>query len=467
MLLSVRSLRVSPIFSRVTALIGTFSLVVFLAPIACSGGDAPADPGPDGGLGDSGKTDGKAPEAGLDGGSLGSPDRIASGIGWTCARFANGALKCWGFNEDGELGLDDGDRGKFPGDLGDALPAVALGGKVKHFAGGSTQTCAVLEDGAVKCWGFNGSGQLGLGDTRDRGNAPGDMAALPAVPLAGRAIAVTGGAFHTCALLEGGTVQCWGSNGGGQLGFADRGDRADRGDGPGEMGAALPTVDLGGKKAVEIHAGAIYTCAILEDRSVFCWGANEHGQLGPKDRGVLDLGGKKATALAAGESHACAIFEDASVKCWGLNEKGQLGVGDLRSRGASASDMGAALPTVDLGGVGATVIAAGATHTCVILATGAVKCWGDSKYGQLGLGDPAGRGGKPGDMANLPTVDLDGKKATQLAAGAMHTCAFLEDATVKCWGNNLYGQLGIGDKQNRGDNAGEMGAALKSVDLGR
>jgi len=175
------------------------------------------------------------------------------------------------------------------------------------------------------------------------------------------------------------------------------------------------------------------------------------------------------TAISAGGFHTCALLSSGAVKCWGFNHYGQLGLGRGNSRGDEDGEMGAALPVVDLGsGVTVTAISAGRFHTCALLSSGAVKCWGDNAYGQLGFGDMNSRGDEDGEMgAALPVVDLgSGVTVTAISAGGYHTCALLSSGAVKCWGDNANGQLGFGDTNRRGDEDGEMGAALPVVDLG-
>ncbi len=240
----------------------------------------------------------------------------------------NGTIKCWGRNSYGELGLGDKlARGHGPGEMGDFLPPVGLGtGRTATaVTAGESHTCALLDNGAVKCWGRNFAGQLGLGNNGDRGGAPGQMGDdLHAVNLgAGRfATAITAGGdnifgpAHTCALLDNGTVKCWGYNDAGQLG---QGDTRERGDGPGEMGDNLPPVDLGtGRTATTITAGGAHTCALLDNGTIKCWGINYRGSLGlgdenshgagPEEMGdnlpPVDLGtGRTATAVSAGRVH--------------------------------------------------------------------------------------------------------------------------------------------------------------------
>ncbi|HTV18305.1 MAG TPA: hypothetical protein VMG12_06530, partial [Polyangiaceae bacterium] len=227
------------------------------------------------------------------------------------------------------------------------------------------------------------------------------------------------GSFHACALLDDQTVKCWGNNFTGQLGL---GDRDNRGDDPGEMGDTLPAVDLGS--------------------------------------------GLRVASLAIGGSHSCALFDDGGVKCWGYEYS--LGVGDGNNRGDDPDEMGDALPFVDLGtGRSARQLFAGVDHNCAILDDASLKCWGSNGFGQLGLGDTEARGDDPFEMGNaLPAVSLGtGRSARTLALGSEHTCAVLDDQSLKCWGRNDMGQLGLGDTEFRGDEPGEMGDALPRVDL--
>ncbi|GIL57453.1 hypothetical protein Vafri_12647, partial [Volvox africanus] len=362
---------------------------------------------------------------------------------------------------------------------------------------GAYHTCVLSPSlGAIKCFGRNKEGQLGLGDTQDRGDQKGEMGAdLPIVNL-GRGLnvtAVAAGCSHTCALLmPGGIVKCWGLNDRGQLGL---GDKRDRGGVAGDMGEALPAVDLGfGLRATAIAAGCNHTCAILQPGNIVkCWGYNIDGQLGLEDyrtRGdhagemgsllpAVDLQGAKVTALALGESHSCVLLQPGgAVKCWGANSEGQLGQDNTESRGDEPGEMGAALLPVDLGRSGnAIAIATESAHVCVLQAPGAsnVKCWGSNSQGQLGLGDTANRGdGVIDGVASremgraLPDVLLGRNlSASALAAGEFHTCAILQpDNLVKCWGGNKVGQLGLGDKKSRGDKPGDMNNNLQPVDLG-
>jgi alpha-tubulin suppressor-like RCC1 family protein len=184
---------------------------------------------------------------------------------------------------------------------------------------------------------------------------------------------------------------------------------------------------------------------------------------------TVNLGtGRTALAISRGY-HACVLLNGGDIKCWGMNSHGQLGLGDTNVRGDNPGEMGDNLPTVNLGtGKTATAVVVGIRHTCALLNDGTVKCWGgdSNSSGAVGLGDTNSRGDNPGEMGdNLPVVNLGtGKTAVAISShGGYHTCALLNDGTVKCWGANESGQLGLGDIANRGDGPGEMGDALPNV----
>ena len=305
-----------------------------------------------------------------------------------------------------------------------------------------------------------------------------------ATPGSGRGAAavIAAGGFHSCAVLENGSVRCWGDNDAGQLGY---GDTNDRGDNAGEMGDNLASIELGaGRTATAIAAGSSHSCALLDSGAVKCWGDNDAGELGQgnaDDRGdnagemgdnlaPIALGaGRTATAIAAGDVHSCALLDSGAVKCWGANDAGQLGQGDTEFRGDGAGEMGDNLAPVGLGvGRTATAITAGGVHTCALLDDGSVKCWGDGAFGQLGTGAPDARGDGAGEMGDdLAPIGLgSGRTAVAITAGDVHTCALLDNGSVKCWGFNLDGELGYGDTDARGDAAGEMGDFLGPVGLG-
>ena len=308
------------------------------------------------------------------------------------------------------------------------------------------------------------------------GPATADGHDAPGAPLAIRSVAV--GFNHACAVLRNATVKCWGA--GSRLG---NGTTTGRGDGPGEMGSSLPVTPVGtGRHATELAVSNSSSCARLDNGQVKCWGLNFNGELGlgdttargddPGEMGdalpAVDLGaGRTATAIST-NGHTCAILDTGLLKCWGPNSGGGLGLGDMVTRGDNPGEMGNSLPTVDLGnGRTVTAVSVGG-HTCVILDNGTVKCWGNGSSGRLGYGNTTTRGDNAGEMGDaLPTVDLgNGRTATAITTGNAFTCVILDNGAVRCWGSNGSGQLGLGDTSNRGDNAGEMGDSLPTVNLG-
>ena len=408
---------------------------------------------------------------------------ISGGRNAVCALLDDGNLKCWGLNTSGLLGLGDvNNRGDSPGEMGDALPSVALGTgrRAVQVATGEADVCVVLDTEQIACWGWNNFGEAGLGDNQMRGDSPDEMGDnLRVVPLGSPNQTVSTGNVFTCATLTSGAVKCWGYNNEGELGLGDQVARS-------QLGDALPKLDLGaGRTARQLVAGVAHTCALLDNGTVKCWGQNNAGQLGlgnttrhgqaAGDMGDLlpavDLGaGVSVVSLKAGAESNCALLAGGAVKCWGDNTFGGLGLGDADPRGDGPGELGDALLPVDLGTNQLAIsIATGARHTCALLSAGGIKCWGDDTHGQLGYGDVVDRGALPGEMGeNLLFVNLGsaGRAAVAIAAGAQHTCALRDDGQVKCWGDNSFGQLGLGDIFDRGDDVAEMGDALPLVDLG-
>jgi alpha-tubulin suppressor-like RCC1 family protein len=410
---------------------------------------------------------------------------LSAGSRHTCV-LLNSGIKCFGRNL---LGAPTGqysyDRGLEASDLGDNLPEANLGGGIKSLTNGAYHACAILGDDSVRCWGANGGGGLGLGDTNHRSGGANELGArLPKVNLGtgrtARGIAAGGG--FTCAILDDGSVKCWGANTYGNLGL---GDTNNRGDEPGEMGDALPRVPLGtGRTATQIFAGVAHVCAILDDASVKCWGLNNWGQLGlgdvnyrgdqPAEMGdslpAVNLGtGHFAKRLSLGAYHTCALLEDDSLKCWGQNANGAIGSGDTAARGDGPGEMGDNLPTVSLASSGTAVkdFAAGGIHTCAVLADGRVKCWGSNVEAMLGVGDLNNRGDDPNEMGdNLPAVNLGtGRTATRVFATYINSCAELDNGQIKCWGAPYSGMIGIGPTDRRGDAPSDMGDALPGFAL--
>lgn len=396
--------------------------------------------------------------------------QMALGSVHSCALLEGGSVKCFGGNDQAQLGVGDLlDRGGAQGQMAQ-LPVVSLGGVAKALSSGARHTCALLDGGSVKCWGNNEYGQLGLGDAVRRGETAAQMGTnLPAVALgAGRAATkISLGERHSCAVLDDQSVKCWGNNTYGQLGQVDV---IHRGNLPDQMGDALLPVALG-QGALDVAAGGRHTCFLLADHSVRCVGDGALGQLG--DGGVagsaVSLGtGRQAVKLFASFVHTCAVLDDANLKCWGFNGDGRLGVGDVANRGIAAVEMGDALPTVSLApGQGVAQMQCGFRHCCAVLDANTLKCFGVNMKGSLGLEDALNRGTLPAQMGNdLPFVDLGRlEPANQVFIGEWHSCVLMSRGRVKCFGDNSRGQLGLGDLNARGRDAGTMGDLLPVVGI--
>ena len=386
--------------------------------------------------------------------------RIAAGAYHSCAVFA-AALRCWGYGGDGALGYGSaasiGDD-ETPGAAGPVQLGAAR--TVRAVAAGRFHTCALLDDATVRCWGFGGDGRLGLGNTASVGvsQTPGSVG--PVDLGAGRtATAISAGSAHTCALLDDGSVRCWGAGFDGRLGYGDADSIGDD-----ETPAAPGPVRLGvGRTAAAISAGGAHTCALLDDGSVRCWGYGANGRLGygnqtnlgdtatttPDRAGPVDLGGT-AVAISAGTDHTCAVLDDGSVRCWGAGFDGRLGYGDTANVGDGESP--GSVGPVDLGtGRTARAISAGGEHTCAVLDDASVRCWGAGVFGQLGYASAASVGDIQSPAVAGP-VDLGpGRGATAIVAGDLHTCALLDDTGVRCWGAGATGRLGYCSERTIGD----------------
>lgn len=263
--------------------------------------------------------------------SLGGPTtRLTVGGRHSCASGPSGQLRCWGAGPAIGYGT-----GLVVGD--DESPAsagtVSIGAAVVDVSAGIEATCVVQTDGAIRCWGENEQGQLGLGHTDPIGDdeLPSSISALV---FAEDAVQVTAGYRHTCARFVGGGVRCWGGNAYGELG---RGDEVQLGDD--ELAVGLSPIALGDVGAATfIAAGDHHTCALFEDGNVKCWGRNSFGQLGngsfehvgddelPAIASAVDLPAP-TIQIDAGGNHTCAVLTDYRVFCWGRNGDGQLGLG--------------------------------------------------------------------------------------------------------------------------------------------
>jgi len=404
-----------------------------------------------------------APVTDLDSGVV----AVAAGLFHTCALTSAGALWCWGLNNSGQLGNGSTASYSVP------VAVSGLGSGVAAVAAGFYHTCAVTSAGALWCWGQNSLGELGDGTTTNRSTP------VAVSGLGSGVIAVAGGGSHTCAATGAGAVWCWGINSAGQLG-------------DGTQTSRLTPVAVSGLSTgvAAVSAGSNHSCAVTGAGALWCWGDNSYGQLGDGSNdmrmtpvAVLGLGSGVA-AVTDGFYHTCAVTTAGAVSCWGHNLFGSLGDGSTTNRSTPA--------TVDGLGTGAAAATAGAFHTCALIGTGAVRCWGLNRSGQVGDGlpidllAPTGVGGLGGvvtvaageshacartgagaawcwggngygelgdgttTMRAVPApVTGLGSGVTAVAAGSRHSCALTAAGALFCWGNNYYGQLGDGTSTDR------------------
>ncbi len=390
---------------------------------------------------------------------LGPVGFAASASDHTCV-LRQGGVRCWGANSFGKLGYG------YSANVGDELADLPLidvnaglpGELAVGVAAGDENTCAVFATGAVRCWGAGDLGMLGLGyPSQSLGAKPGDLP-TPAVELGGVAVAVGIGGQFACALLDTGGVRCWGYNLEGQTGHPGPVLVGDT-----EKPSSLGDVSLGAK-ATQIAVGRNHACALLVGGSVRCWGRNSDGRLGIGSTATIgdnevptavppaNIGGA-AVQIAAGGAHTCALLATGKLRCWGLASSGQLGYKNLLNIGdneapAAAGDV-KMLDPLDV----VTKIVLGNIHTCALLADGAIRCWGNGVNGNLGYESSSSLGDDPADVS-LP-VDAGGQ-VRDLRLGIHTTCALLEGGVVRCWGFNGSGQLGIGNTGSVGNAPGDM-----------
>jgi alpha-tubulin suppressor-like RCC1 family protein len=359
---------------------------------------------------------------------------ISAGPGafFTCALMDAGGLRCWGNNNYGQLGDGTNERKVIPTTV-EGLPE---GDPIVQLAAGGRHVNVLLESGTIMAWGLGDTGQLGNGQEGDNyeEHAPVAVKWNPTdenAALGWRHVA--SGYLYNCAIQDDDTVWCWGKNDYGQL-VADP-STVDWVNVPRQVTELTDTSTL--------VAGNYHACAVDDAGAVMCWGWNNHGQLGnpaaanpsPVPVSVEGLPGR-VTDIALGILHTCALLEDKSVWCWGVNNYGQLGNGG--SDESTAPVEVSTLPRTALD------IDSEYEHTCALLEGGEMMCWGHNDYGQIGDGTSGDSKSVPVSVAGLPSA------VVSMAVGALHACALLENSTVWCWGNNAMAELGIGFVSDEG-----------------
>jgi alpha-tubulin suppressor-like RCC1 family protein len=380
-----------------------------------------------------------------------SEPEICSGYEHSCLLQKNGDLYCWGSNRFGQIG--DGTTY-----TAHAPVRVTLEGPAVDIACGSQTTCAVLEDGSAWCWGLNDDGILGYTGEREN-HKPSRVPGAPALS------SVTLGNYHACATAsDDGRIVCWGDNYRGQSGT--------------DVPGAQFFGELTGVLAVE--AGDMHNCLLAEDRTVQCWGEQSYSKTGaPVDDTIdfvatpIDVGLTDVVAIDGGENHSCALKDDGTLWCWGYNGYGQLGPG--------VEDNETAVPVQFAGLTGVVAFSAGANHTCASLDDGVTHCHGTSSWGVLGHtaplvfanvtklaagqnhtcaiddmdqvwcfgGDYAGQLGLGARWSTPNPVELELANVTQVDTHYDFSCAVTTANDLRCWGENSNYQLGDGTTNDR------------------
>lgn len=357
---------------------------------------------------------------------LGAVDEIAAAGDYTCAR-TGGAVRCWGEGEDAQLGQPD--RKDSPTPL--AIPGL---GDAVALALGPGHACALRTNGLVSCWGGSDRSSFGfpdacpkdqVGQSHHAGTSGVVMAYCAApMPVAGisDAVALVHGLGHACALGRAGGLRCWGGTGYGELGNRDHGAAAS--EAPLDVTFPEPNTPTSTARATAVTASGEWSCAVLTDRTVRCWGAGTLGMLGPNFKGVSATpvtipGVEKVVSLAQGAYHACALVDGGGVRCWGHNRSGALGDGTDEAHTTPVTPIG--LPAVTQ--LSAAADAMGG-HTCALTKDGAVWCWGGNRAGQAAPGGP---------LAALPAAIPGITDAKQVVAGQGATCV-VQQGVPHCWG---------------------------------
>ncbi|MEZ4586987.1 MAG: hypothetical protein R2909_11340 [Gemmatimonadales bacterium] len=346
---------------------------------------------------------------------------LAAGRDFTCFLDWGGHVYCAGLNDQGQLGDGTTTNRAFPEPTAGPPPSPAL--QFVHLSAGGAHACGTTTLLVTYCWGSNSHGQLGIGTNG------GNQLVPSAVAGGAELVWISTGARHSCGTTTP-PVQayCWGDNTFGQLG-----------DGHQSETESAPVQVAGGLDFVFVAAGVDHSCATVNDGSIYCWGRNDHGQLGDgttADRALptrVVSGGVLFSLLAVGDGYTCALTSGGEGYCWGRNEAGQLGDGTTTERTTPTLIV---TPGIPAGQPAISGISAGSGFTCGLFIDQTVRCWGLNTDGQLG-------NGATGAGSLSPTMIAGGLNPFSAFVGGRHACA-IDQATPYCWGANGSGALGRG-----------------------
>ena len=353
------------------------------------------------------------------------PTQVGSSTGWTSVSTGSnsfscgidsGELYCWGTNTYGQLGTGNTTSYSTPTQVGAASNWSDVSGGLNH-------ACAINTSGQAYCWGDNTTGQLGDGTTTDRTSPT-------QVGSATDWVAIDAGNEHTCGIRYDGmttwSLYCWGRNSSGQLGIGNT------------TNSSSPS-QVTGSNWYKIRAGWGHTCARTTDEKLYCWGENQRGEVGDgttTDRtSPVEIdppnGGSSWIYLDAGYEQTCAVSYEGDLYCWGLNNHGQLGIGNTTNQSS---------PQLVDDTANWKQIAAGRLYSCFLDTSNNVYCTGENAEGQLGIGFQTSPFTETGSsVGGFATV----------ATGYNHACGLSDSDELYCWGDNSYGQLGDGTTTDR------------------
>ena len=358
----------------------------------------------------------------------------------TCVIVDNGAIKCWGYNNYGQLGVR---INNVPETTAVPKDVLSFDGewtytKAKSISLGYNHTCALNYESknSVRCWGYNNKGQLGTSS-----NSLPNSWIVQVIKTLSNVTYIASNPFtednsYNCVIINDGTVKCWGDNSSGQLGTSTTVTIA--------TSTPINVYGLSGVRSIAL--GNSHSCAVINNGEVKCWGDNSSGQLGTSTTvtiatstpiNVYGLSGVRSIAL--GNSHSCAVINNGEVKCWGNNSSWQLGTSTVYYSSSPIS----------ISGLGtATTISLGDNHSCSLVNDGNVWCWGNNEYEQLGYVDDSWW--KLGTInfkrASIKKINIDNVRS--ISSGPNNNCVIKNDGNVWCWGENYYEQLGTIKKIN-------------------
>ena len=338
---------------------------------------------------------------------------LSAGSFHICSLTQTGGVKCWGRNNKGQLGNGTTTNSSVPVDVLVQAGGAALS-NIVSISSAQNHMCSLTQTGGVKCWGSNDNGQLGNGTTTNS-SVPVDVLVQAGGAALSGIVSISSGNSHNCALNKERWVYCWGSGNKGQLGHTDGtyyNEQTQKYLGFNFTTPVQVRIESGGEisplnNIIQISAGQTTTCALTQTGRVKCWGNNTVGELGnnqtansffPVDvvTSASDNSPLGSTVpIIALSNKNCALTQQNQVKCWGSGSSGLLGNNTTTSIQRT--------PVSVLAGQGtstalANVIELGqdSIHRCVLLNDGGINCWGLAYVSQLGNGS--------GDSKNYPTT---------------------------------------------------------------